>query len=316
MRDNELRAVDLNLLVPLRALLAERHITRAARHVGMSQPAMSRALSRLREMFGDPLLVSAQAGLQLTPRAQQVQSQLEALLGGVGQLLQGTDFDPAYATGTVRIAAPDFMVYKLLPTVLQEMREQAPGLHLEVERWRPDWLEQLHQGRVDLTIGQATGEEAGIYQQVLVTTDWMCVVRRGHPCLQSAWTAQSFASLDHLLVGVQEDGSRTGQVDEALERLGLTRRVVLRMPYAVVSPLLVAESDLVLTTSRWLASRFTEQVGLVMLEPPVELPPVQLPMLWHERTHRQQRARWVRGLLAQAAGRLDPATLRAQGPPS
>jgi DNA-binding transcriptional LysR family regulator len=309
MGGGDLRGVDLNLLVALEALLTERHITRAGRHINLSQPSMSRALARLRELFGDPLLVSTAEGLRPTSRAEELEAPLRNILAQVVDLLSHSGFDPARASGEIRIAAPDIIAYKLLPDVLREMRRRAPELALTILQWSPNWREQLEGGDLSLTIGQPTGNEPGIYQHVLVTTEWVCVLREGHPCLDQPWTRQLYSELPHLMITVSGHGP--GQVDDALARHGLTRHVALRMPYTVLSPLVIAESDLVLTTSRWLATKLARQLPLVLREPPVELAPMPLPMVWHERTHREEKARWVRELFIQAGKAIDPAMLRA-----
>ena len=128
---------------------------------------------------------------------------------------------------------------------------------------------------------------------------WACVLRRGHPALSGRWTVQRFARLSHLLIDVTGTGG--GQVDAALAKHGLERRIGLRMPYVILSPLIAAETDLVLTTARWLAETMAENHPLVVKPVPVELTPVDLPMVWHERTHRDPRQRWFRQLLQRVA---------------
>jgi DNA-binding transcriptional LysR family regulator len=309
MGDRDLASVDLNLLVALDALLTERHVTRAGRRMHLSQPAMSRAFARLRELFGDPLLVSTSDGLRPTSRAEQLEAPLRSILAQVDELLTQSGFDPAEATGEVRIAAPDIIAYELLPPVLSEMRRCAPQLALNIVQWRHDWREQLEGGDLSLTIGQPMGDEPGIYQHVLATTEWVCVLRAGHPCLSQPWTRELYAALPHLMITVSGHGP--GQVDDALAAHGLERHVALRMPYTVLSPLVVAESDLVLTTSRWLAIKMAKQVPLVLRQPPVELQPMPLPLVWHERTHRDEKSRWVRELFISSSRALDPAMFRA-----
>lgn len=304
--------LDLNLLRSLQALLLERHVGRAARRRRMSQPAMSRALAKLREVFADELLVRVGQTMQPTPRAVALAAPLEEVLGRVQELVAGSGFDPLTAAGSLRIAALDILTYMLVPKLLMLLATEAPNLDLQVVQWSHQWREHLESGDVDITVGQPAGREPGIYSQILVRNTWACVLRRGHPALSRRWTVKRFAGLSHLLIDVTGTGG--GQVDAALTRLGLERRIALRMPYVVLSPLIVAETDLVLTTARWLAETMAAHQPLAVKPVPVELAPVELPMVWHERTHRDPRQRWFRRLLQRSAQEIagESASQRAQ----
>lgn len=303
----ELAALDLNLLVALQALLSECHVTRAAARLGMSQPAMSRALARLRELFDDPLLVRMAGGMRPTPRAEGLRARLDEVLTGVEALIEPPRFDPRQATGTVTLALPDILTLMLVPPLLPRLAREAPRLELNVVAWDHRFGEQLDRGEVDLTVG-ATNDEPGLYARLLVRNDWACVLRRGHPALRRRWCPEQFARLEHMLVTFTGRGE--GQVDPHLRRLGLRRHIAVRQPYAALSPLLVAETDLVLTTARWLALRLDPDRRLVVRRPPIPIEPVRLELVWHERTHRDPRQRWVRQLLLETANALDPAQLR------
>jgi DNA-binding transcriptional LysR family regulator len=305
MREVDLASVDLNLLVVLQALLAERHVTRAGRRLHMSQPAVSRALARLRDLFGDELLVRVGQHMRPTPRAEALAATLHRVLGEVQELVAPMDFDPASATGTIRLAAPDIVTYMLGPALLRCMARDAPRLDLEIVQWSSDWREDLASGKVDLTFGQVTGSEPGIYSRLLARNQWACVLRDGHPVLRKRWTLQRYLELPHLLIGFTSQGG--GHVDAALAAMGRRRRVALRMPYVILSPLIVAETDLVLTTARWLAEKLARAARLMIKPPPVALEPVDIPMVWHERSHRDPRQRWLRATLealAREAGML------------
>ena len=294
-----LATVDFNLLRALHALLVERHVGRAALRVHTSQPAMSRALAKLRVVFADELLVRVGQTMQPTAHALELLAPLEDVLGRVTALLARSPFDPATATGTVRIAALDILAYMLVPGLLRLLAAEAPHVNIQIVQWNHRWHEHLESGDVDITVGQPIGREPGIYCELLVRNTWACVLRRGHPALTGRWTKERFARLSHLLIDVTGKGG--GQVDDALASEGLQRRIGLRMPYVILSPLIVAESDLVLTTARWLAETMAASHPLVVRPPPVELTPVDLPMVWHERTHRDPRQRWVRSLLKRVA---------------
>jgi DNA-binding transcriptional LysR family regulator len=300
MRPVDVRGIDLNLLVVLDALLRERHVTRAARRLNMSQPAVSRALGRLRDILDDPLLVRVGQRTSLTASAESLIAPLARILADVDALVSPPAFDPRGATGVVRIALPDILLYMLGPPLLARLARDAPKLDLEIVQWSSAWREQLASGEVDLTFGEASAER-GIYTSLLVRNDWATVLRKGHPALRKPWTLATFARQNHMLIGFTPHGG--GHVDAALAKLGIRRRVALRMPYVILSPLLVAESDLVLTTARWLANKLALSVGLVVRDPPAELglAPVDLPMVWHERAHKDRKQRWLRALLLELA---------------
>src|SRR5688572_19457262 len=192
-----LAAVDLNLLRALHALLVERHVGRAARRANTSQPAMSRALAKLRVVFSDELLVRVGQTMQPTSRALELLGPLEDVLGRVRELISGNQFDPATARGTVRIAALDILTYMLVPKLLKILAAEAPHVDVQVVQWSHRWREHLESGEVDITVGQPIGKEPGIYAQLLVRNTWACVLRRGHPALAGRWTKQRFARLSH-----------------------------------------------------------------------------------------------------------------------
>ena len=192
--------------------------------------------------------------------------------------------------------------------VLAALAEEAPGLDLEVVQWQPDFRAQLERGDIDLTVGFPKGDEPQVYARALFAQDWAVVLRRGHPALRKPWTAALFASLEHGFVSFSGRGG--GQVDDALALLGRSRRVKVRVPYPLLSPMLAARSDLVVTTVRWLALELAKRHDLVVRKPPIVLARMHVPMVWHERAHNDPRQRWFRDLLARVASELDPKRLR------
>ncbi|MDD9944177.1 MAG: LysR family transcriptional regulator [Myxococcales bacterium] len=304
MRDLDLRQVDLNLLVPLAVLLRHRHISRAGRELGLSQPAMSRALGRLRQLFDDELLVQAGGNLKPTPRAEALEPALQQVLASTMQLLHGAPFDPEHAEGEVSIGIADVLAYMFAPHLIATFAARTRGLRLRLRHWEADIRSHLASGEVELTFGHPPDSEPGIYAQPLLSVDWACVLRKGHPALARPWDLDTFCEQQHALVTVTPEGHGGGQIDEALALLGRTRQIALRMPYSGISPLLIAETDLVLTTSRWLARKVAGMVEIEVRQPPFAIDPMPLPMVWHERTHRDPRARWVRGLVAEAAASI------------
>lgn len=307
MDAHRLVEIDLNLLLALHTLLEERHVSRAAKKLGMSQPAMSRSLARLRELFDDALLVQVKGKLEPTARARAIAEKVDALLHEIHGLVRPVGFNPKTATGTIRIAAPDIVSYMLIPALIRRLAQDAPGLDLEIVRWEAQWRDHLESGAVDLTIGIPTGEEPNIYARPLVENRWVCVVREGHPALRAPWDLEHFAELNHLVIMLGQ--GQIGAVDVLLEKLGIRRRIALRLPYPALAPLLVAETDLVLTTTSWLAHKLRRQASLVICPPPIPIPAIRVPMVWHERSHRDPMQQWLRELLAQIAEEIDKLAL-------
>lgn len=304
----DLVKLDLNLLVHLQVLLEERHVSRASQRLGSSQPALSRSLARLREHFGDPLLVRSGNNLVLTERARALALELEPLLRSIEHLTHRADFEARAATGTLRLAAPDIVALLLVPSLLRRLEDLAPSVELEVVQWHNEWRPHLERGDVDLTVGFPKGDEPGLYARPLFEQDWAVVLRKGHPALRRKWTPEQYASLPHALVTSASRGASV--VDEALAAMGLARRVHVRVPYPLLAPLLATRCDVAVTTVRPLALHLAEQSELVVRRPPLPLPAVRVPMVWHERSHADPRQRWFREQLLAASASLSPKLLR------
>lgn len=303
-----LASLDLNLLLHLQVLLEEAHVSRAAERLGSSQPALSRSLARLRAHFGDPLLVRTGNRLVPTDRAHALLPELERLLRGVEELTRGAPFDPALATGRISLSAPDVVAFLLLPPLLRRLADAAPRLDVEIVPWQRDWRRPLEDGDLDLTVGFPKGDEPGLHARPLLEQDWAVVLRDGHPALRRRWTPALYASLPHVVVTAAGRGASA--VDDALAAHGLTRRVHVGVPYPLLAPLLAVASDVVVTTVRVLAMRMAEHGALVVRRPPVPIPPVRVPMVWHERSHADARHRWFREQIAAAAATIPRAQLR------
>lgn len=251
MRDVNLRGADLNLLVVLSALLEERSVTRAAARLGMSQPAASRALARLRILFSDALLVDGPGGYLLTARAEEMRPLLRNTLAGVCELLEGRAFDPMQATGSVRLLMLDLEAAVLAPRLIARLAEEAPAVDLEVvpPGLRP--LEALEADAVDALIGVVEDAPAGIRKRKLYRDDFVTLMRAEHPAAGEALTLDRFLELDHVVVSIT--GKGRAWVDEALARSGRQRRVKVRVPSFFAAVEIAARSDLVMTLPSSLA---------------------------------------------------------------
>jgi len=302
--DLSLAGIDLNLMVILDALLTERHVTRAAQRVGLTQPAASHALARLRALLRDPLLVRGPGGqLVATPRAEAIAPALRRALDSLQQALRGeARFDPATARRSFRIATPDYAELVLLPPLVERLARVAPGIDLWIVPLpEDDSAAALAAADIDLALGvwHVPSWPAGVYQKRLLDDDFRCVVRAGHHAAAQRLTLPRFCELSHLLVAPR--GTPGSFVDDALARVGRSRRVAVRVPHFLIAPHVIAASDLVVTLATRVARIYAEPLGLVLLPPPLELPSFTLSMVWHERAHHDPAQRWLREQFAAVA---------------
>jgi DNA-binding transcriptional LysR family regulator len=290
-----LAGVDLNLLVVLDALLAERHVTRAAARVGLSQSAASHALARLRELLDDQILVrGAQGKLVPTARAEALLPALRRSLDGLADVLRGTPtFEPATAHRSFRIGTGDYPQLVLLPRLVAQLTRDAPGVDLWIVQLPDDPAAALAAGEIDLAL-VVTGPSwpAGIYQRALFDEHFRCVLRKGHPATKRTLTVARYCELDHLLVAPR--GTPGSRVDDVLAALGRTRRVVARVPHFLIAPHVIASSDLCVTIAARLAALYAEPLGLALLPTPFEMGGFTIGMAWHERAHADPGHRWLR----------------------
>ncbi len=300
----DISRIDFNLLATLEALLAERSVSRAARRLHLSQPALSAQLARLRAMFGDPLFVPSHRGMTPTPLALQLQQPLGAALARLRDVVTAARvFDPARDEFTVRIAASDYVQSALLLDFALALRAQAPGLRIALRAADSARLPgQMEQGEVDLAVLTPEGIADTLRSRPLFEERYAFIARKGHPALRRKLDAGRFCALEHVMVSPR-GGSFATPVDEALEALGLRRRVVLSASTFHSVPDLVERSDLVaLLPARLAAGRTGRTGGLRVLEPPFPVPGFAIHMAWHDRNHGDVAQRWVRErLLAFAA---------------
>src|SRR3989344_731623 len=277
----DIRAMDLNLLKALDALLDERSVTRAAQRLSLTQPAVSGMLTRLRESFDDPLFVRTQRGIAPTLRAQELAAPVKELLGGIESLLQPQAFDPATAQMTVEVASADYAVEGVVVPFLAMLRRRAPGVRVAVvpAQHLPVY-ERLERGDIDLALISPENTAPDLYARHLFDERYVCVMRAGHPDAKGgALSLDRFCALDHALISYT-GGGFCGVTDEVLARLGRSRRGGVVVPQRVVA----------------------DARGLVVLEPPVAIPGFVKTAAWHERTHRSPGHRWVRSVLFDTCG--------------
>lgn len=299
MHKVELRQVDLNLLVMLEALLEERSVTRASGRLGMSQPAVSRALGRLRKLFGDKLLVDGRGGYQLTARAEELRPALSTTLVQVGMMLETQPFDPSAAAGKVRLLMLDLETAVLAPHLLSRLSAEAPNLDLDVLPLGSAAMEALEKGAVDAIIGVVEEAPAGIHRRGLYDDSFVTLMRTEHPSANKALTLDQYLELEHIVVSVTGEG--VAPVDTALNMAGRERRVRARVPSFLAAVEIAAHSNLIMTLPSSLARTAAGMGRFVALPPPLELGSFTMSLLWHARHQNEPRHIWLRRAIMEAA---------------
>ncbi|KGJ02849.1 DNA-binding transcriptional regulator, LysR family [Paracoccus halophilus] len=301
MHQRNLRSVDLNLLVVLEALLAERNVTRAAKRLGLSQPATSRALGRLRAVLGDKLLAEGAGGYSLTPRAVTLEPVLKSVLTEISGMLDAQPFDPATAQGRIRLMTPDLHAAGLLSPLLAQITEAAPGLDIEVPPLQEDPLSALENDQIDAVIGVMDTARSGIQRRALFDDRYVCLLRAGHPAIRQGFSIDDFLACDHVVVAITDVGPTT--VDETLAGQGLTRRVRVRIPSFLAAMDMVSRSELVMTLPETLA-RTADVKRFAILPPPMDLPGFTMSLLWHKRYQDAPPHIWLREAIVTAAASI------------
>lgn len=304
-----IQTIDLNLIVAFEALMEERNVTRAAKRIGLSQPAMSNALSRLRRTFDDPLLVRTPGGMTPTPAAQAlIDAVHKALTHLRGALEEKPAFNPAASDRTFRVLTSDYAEVVLLAPMIGKLREQAGGVSIRV--YRPPNVFQSPtrtalSDSFDLAIGffpDALSLDPGVRSELLFEEDNVCIASSNHPTIKSRLSIRQYASARHAAVFYKTEGP--GVIDTVLAQKGLARDLAVLAPHFASVPFLVAESDLIATLPRRLASRFSRALKLQILPIPFTLPPFRLTMLWHERVDSDPAHAWLRRLVVETASMI------------
>jgi len=293
-----LHGADLNLLVLLRALLRERHVTRAARSVGLSQSAASHALSRLRQLYGDPLLVRRGRALEPTPRALLLAPELEQGLSQLEGTLRQLPFDAQQARRRFTIAAADYF-QALLGGLMQGLRSQAPGFELRFVSFASS-LPLLDTGEVDFAMSPAGPLPPGLRSSRLYGDGFVCILRKRHPLKPAGrLSLQQYLAAEHLVVA--PGGSPGSFVDDELSRRGLQRRVTATVSSFLAAPAVVSESNLISTGPEGLWRRLAPLYQLKLSPVPLRVPRFEIDLVWHARRDADPAHLFLREALARAA---------------
>ncbi len=294
-------STDLNLLKAFAALYAERHVTRAGARIGLAQPSMSNALSRLRALFGDALFVRTPGGMVPTARADALAPQIHAALQLLARaLVPAAPFDPAEARAEIAIATSDNLILSHGSAILGRFRSHAPGFDLRLQSMNKDtiWAE-LDQGQVHIAIGTFRDVPVRFHSSIFAADSFVCIARANHPELTDGLTLAAFARLPHILTTLRGDAN--GAVDTALDELGVERRIVMTVTQFGALPDLVAKTDCIATMPRSAAMRLAARSGCAIHEPPLALPTWKTRMIWSATTDAEPARRYAVTQLAAVA---------------
>jgi DNA-binding transcriptional LysR family regulator len=289
--------IDLNLLVTLDALLTEQSVSRAARRLHRSQPAVSAALARLRVLLNDPLLARHGSAMLVTPYARTLGDPIRRILCEIEHTLAGpAPFEPARSSRTFRIATTDYSAFTLFPGLMRRIRKEAPGVRIELWPLTDDVGERLEAGALDLAVADDWGLRHLPRRQQLWSERFVCLVRRNHPRIRRSLTLERFLAEKHALVSAR--GRVSGNVDDVLRKLGRTRDVALTLPHFLAVPAIIAETDLVVTLADRIARRFAESERVRLLKPPFEVTGFEVSMAWDPAAEGDAAVDWMRAEVA------------------
>jgi len=301
MREVNLRSIDLNLLVVLSVLLEQRHVSRAAEVLNMSQPAVSRALQRLRDTFADPLLVRTAQGYDLSARAQLLLPQLNLLLEGVEQLIEAPLFDPSKADNLIKLTGLDLDIALYVPQLVRRVRSLAPCMRFEIVPQQVDHFTALDRGEVHFSL---TGLEPAvgadqIHRMEVDRMSVVCLMDADNPLAEENMTREQYAAAAHGLVSIT--GRGPGVMDEQLARFGLSRRVQVRLSSFMSVADFCEGTDLIFSLPERLAHYIARNRRLVVRPLPAQLIQRQVVfyLYWHQRHHRDPACIWLRNQVAE-----------------
>jgi DNA-binding transcriptional LysR family regulator len=300
----DLRSFDLNLLVVLHTLIAERSVSNTAKKLHLSQPATSAALKRLRVALGDRILVRDGLQMVLTPRAEELLAPLTAILGEIERTLTSPEpFNPAQVDRTMRIATNDYGAFILIPPLMQRLESLveplgtrlAPNINVEVWEIGRDAIAALKEGKIDLAIADGWTLKQCQCTEVLFSETFTCLARADHPRIQGELTLDRYLAEEHILVSPR--GRVLGHVDAILAQQGWERKVRLTLPHVLAVPAAVAATDGIVTIASRIARQLAASYDLQILAPPIEVNDFQVAMAWRSALTNDPAIQWLQGEL-------------------
>ena len=298
----ELSDIDLNQLVLFQQLMVERRVSKVAEKMGLTQPAVSNTLAKLRRQFGDELFVRTPAGMMPTPFAEQLAEPIGYALGMIHSgLNQHNRLDPASLQRSVSIGMTDIGEIVFLPALVERLRQAAPGVSLGTVRTTATTLrDDMGSGKVDLAIGPLPQLKAGFFQRRLFRQRYVCLFRKGHALDRPRLSLADFKTAEHLVI--VSAGTGHGQVDDLIRRAGVERDVRLTVPHFVSVGHILRRTNMIATVTERLAQSLAEPFDLVFRPHPMRLPEIAINVYWHAKVHRSPVHLWLRGIVFELFG--------------
>ena len=304
--------MDLNLLPALDALLRQRHVTRAAEEVGLSQPAMSHMLGRLRDVLGDDLLVRGPSGLALTSRAEELMPRVAAALGAVTAIYRPASFDVSNVRRVLHVVGCDLHSMLFGPDLLTRVRRDAPGIELSMENYTRDVFKRLEDGSVDFVFADAeTALPPGAVSTVIGEDRYALVMREKHPAASKKWTVADYAKWDSVVVSIFGDGQ--SDVDARLAKAGVVRRIGMSTPHFMAALAAVSKTDMIANTSYIFALRYAKTHRLILRETPFPEIRFTSTIIGSARRTNDPVIRWFGALVKEISGSVRHRLLRDRG---
>ncbi|MBV9802756.1 MAG: LysR family transcriptional regulator [Solirubrobacterales bacterium] len=298
MREKHLGEFDLNLLPSLQALLAEQQVSRAATQVGLTQPAMSRALGRLRRVFSDELLIRSSDGYRLTPRATRLQAQLADVLPRLEALVGPEDFDPAQAQMEIRLMGTDYAVDLLSGALLRQVLLESPHSTICFRPWHAEVFEAVRRGELDFVLFGGR-PPADLHAERLLLERFVCVLDARHPLAAGKrLSLERYLELNHVVIDIEAGGQPA--VEDPLRALGLRRNAQLVLPYHASAIRALTDTRLVATLPRGFALTHADPERHAVLQAPAEIADLNYQLVWHPASEDDHAMRWVRALIRSA----------------
>jgi DNA-binding transcriptional LysR family regulator len=302
-----LKSIDLNLLVYLDVLLRTRNVTRAAESLGISQPAMSNGLRRLRELFSDPLLVRTSHGMTPTERADSLQPMVREIVASVERAVgSDQDFDASKADRVFRISVSDYSESTIMLPLLRRLRSEASNITLDILTPSDVSYEDVEGGNVDMVINRFDELPQSFHQRTIWRDSFSCMISHHNP-IRHNFNLESYLEASHVWVsktgmgigvGVEPGaGQRLGWVDDALARLGKTRRIRVFTRHYQAAMQLAELRDLIITLPTKAANLMKDDPGVIILPPPFEIPEIELKMAWSPLLQHNPAHQWLRRLI-------------------
>lgn len=304
MQKMNLASLDLNLLVALEVLLQECHISNSARRLNMSQPTMSRTLSRLRDTFNDQLLVRTPKGYVKTPRAEELEEPLALTLMAAQRTFTRQSFDPKTANNVFRISTLDYGEAVILPILTQMLRKSAPNIELEVQNRDTYSISDIQSGKADFAIGvMPRGPTEGCVLEELLEDHYVCVMCSKHPLAHEPLTLESFLDHDHSIL--VSNTNVNIPIESWLSDVGMKRQIVRRSCHFLASLFSLKDTKMLQTSVKRLADLVADGQNLVVKELPFEVCPIQVYLTWHLRNNDDLAHKWFREQMFKAANSLE-----------